>query len=341
MLHKMSCVLAYQISLFIIFVTVCIGMIISIVFGYDRLVSENNSSSQNDNSWVYIYSIPFYIYIFGYVLVYPIKKMIDDSFEHKMTIGELVNGVYVLKLIGTIIKRAFFSGLFFVTIIFLANDANFDYQISIYLYVLGSYTLISWFCQWIGSFVEVFYYDGTIYSGTNIDGNDDKKVIAENKLYRIYLFERSSNGISISNINYTTLFDPVHLSFGVSLIVSANSLSQNSLSMLVTSMANICFAIKICILVSVILSTLLMIIYYCIFGKIFGRFGYALFYVYLIMLCQNLNYLFGTYFYEGFVDYLNGSTDSTFILYIIGMIAYQLVIVSVFQIMAMYVRCKN
>lgn len=320
-------------------------MIVSIVFGYDKLVNDDSSSSQSDNSWVYIYAIPFYVYIFGYSFIYPIKKIIDDSFEHQMTIGELVNGVYVLKMICTIIQRAFFSGLFFVTIIFLANDTNFDYQISVYLYALGSYSLLSWFCEWIGSFVEVFYCDSTIFAGVNLDDGDDKKEITKNKLHRIYLFERSSGGVTMTlnktlNINYTTLFDPVYPSFCVALIIIAYSLTQNSLSMLVTNMDNICAIIKICILASVILNTVLLIIYCCIFGSIISQLKYLIFYVYILLLCQNLNYLLGTYFYEGFVNYLNGSTDSTFILYIIGMIAYQFVMISVSHIIAICIRCK-
>lgn len=321
---------------FIIQLLIYIGCIISIIFAYDHLAGLSPFVSSS----LYVIAIPFYVYIIGYIL-YPIMTCYNDRKEHSVTIDELFCSVYILKMISTIIKRAFYSGLFFVTLYLLnsydQNNIDQNYQVSRYLYALSIYVLLTWVREWFGSFVEWMYMDGKLYYGNNIDDGIDKKIVEKSKLFRIYFIQRSSNGIEMTvnhtKINYTTLFDPIRACFGMALFIISQSLTKNNSLILMEDMEFSVNIVQIGILTSLCINTLLMIIFTCTFGKNMKMF---LFGFYALMIGANLNYLFSSYFYKGFMEYVNGITEvPDFIYYIIGIIIYHIITISIFKIITL------
>lgn len=319
------------------------GCIISVIFAYFQLTGRTDIVSTS----LYVIAIPFYVYIAGYIL-YLLKDIYEDHVNNKISIGDLLCSIYSVKIIYAMLERAFYSGLFFVTLYLLAdydqNNTDQNYQVSRYIYALSIYVFLTWCRHWIGSFVEWIYLDGSFYFGNNIDENNDKETVQKSKLFRIYLFEKSSNGISMTfngkQINFTSLLDPIRPCCGVALYIISESLTKNSSSMLMSDMANAVNIVQIGILTSVCINTLIMIIFACKFGSASNN-CCILFGVYLIMILSNLNYLLPSYFYNGMAEYFNNSAlDPVFLYYILGLIAYHLVLKTIFTITALYAVCK-
>jgi len=334
------CKLAYPTILTLIgYLLVYFSCIISIVFAYYKL-SVNDVTTAS----LYVIAIPFYVYIVGYILQ-PIMTCYEDHKSNSIGIEDLLCSTYFFKMVFTILKKAFYSGLFFVTLYLLAdyneNNIEQNYKVSRYIYALSIYVLLTWCRDWFGSFVEWLYYNGSLFYGNNIDADNDKKDVKKAKLFRVYLFERSSNGLTMSRnkteINYTTLLDPIRPCFGIALFLISESLIKNSSAMLVQDVTYAAYIVQVGVLASLCINTLLMMIMMCVFNDLFSNMKLYMFGLYLRMICNNLSYVLCSYFYKGMSEHLHDkSLDPIFVYYIIGIIAYHTVLCCVFKVSTLY-----
>lgn len=302
-----------------LFCAACIGSVVGTYY----VIEEPLSTS------LYLVNIPFYFAILFYVLIQPLNTLWDDYqfVKEKSSVdpSELLSSCYMFRLFYSICERAFYAATIPITIYLLqgydqSNDSA-NTKIAHYLEALGIYVLIMFARDMIGAIVEVLYFKGSMHCGRNIDADKEKDQIKLEKLFRIYLFERSDNGISFNKVNYSMLLNPIFISLGICLLkLSSAFLNQDALDLMNQMDENVKI-MQIAILIHFIINTILMIIMMCMFKEMMP-FSF-MFYVYILIIGADTVVLFSTYFYEGLFQYLYNLSilapyDASFVFYVIG-----------------------
>lgn len=327
----------YSIICFLIHLS-CIG---STIASYFYFKGDINTS-------FHVIVIPFYIAFICYVF-HPLYQMyLDVKFlkrKTKYTSSYLLCSPYSQKILYTILKRVFYSCLFFITVSLLEyrvhkqnptkksdnlteflstlEEGLINKIISIYLLILAISFFVEALHTMIGSIWDIYFSNGSLQC--ELDSYEEKSDdLTIEKMVRLYLFRKPSTGVIFTynnvKINYSHLLNPVPIALGISLIMMSNAFMSTNES-LSSTMNDVMYIMYIANILYMSINAILSIVMYACFHQVI-TFG-TIIYTYFLLILPNVYLLLLSNFYKGMFEYLYNlslgkNTDPIFVFYIIG-----------------------